>query len=141
MPVLKTKERETAKNLFVENFWNANDIADFLNIEPSTVGRWRRHGKWDQEREDTINNPIKMKRLIAKQMMLIVQGQPCELDADALSKMYKVYEGVSDKINPGIVAAVIKLQDEFLVKLNPQLALQVLEYNKKFLIHIINSNG
>lgn len=141
MPIVKTKERETAKNLFVENFWNANTIAEFLNVEPATVGKWRRHGDWDKEREETINNPLKMKRLFAKQMMLIAQGEKCEIDSDALSKVYKVYEGISDKINPGIVAAVIKLQDEFLVKLNPQLAVQLLEYNKKFLVHIINSNG
>ncbi len=137
----KTKELQAAESLFVDNFWDANKIAEQLSLSPTTVGKWRAKYDWDKMREDTINNPVKMRRLIAKQMMLIVQGQKTEIDADALSKMFKVYEGISDKINPGITAAVLKLYDDFLSVEKPELAVANLPHNKKFLIHIINTYG
>lgn len=141
MPKEKVKEREAAQNFFVENFWDAKTIANWLGLQETTVGKWRAKYNWDKLREDTMNNPLKMKRLIGSQMMLIAQGMPAQIDADALSKMYKVYEGISDKINPGIVAAVVKLQDEFIVNIDPQFGIKLLEYNKKFLIHIIEKHG
>lgn len=141
MPKVKLKEREAAQQFFIEMFWDARTIAEHLNVEEKTIGKWRKKYNWDKLREDTINNPVKMRSLIAQQMMLIVQGQPSSIDADALSKMFKVYEGISDKINPGIVAAVIKLYDEFLLQENKELAAANLAYNKKFLLHIINTYG
>lgn len=141
MPKVKIKEREAAQQFFIEMFWDARTIAEHLNVEEKTIGKWRKKYNWDKLREDTINNPVKMRSLIAQQMMLIVQGQPSSIDADALSKMFKVYEGISDKINPGIVAAVIKLYDEFLLSENKELAAANLAYNKKFLLHIINTYG
>lgn len=141
MPKEKKKELQVAEDLFVNKFWTAKAIAEFLNVQENTVGKWRAKYKWDKLQEETINNPVKMKRLIAGQMLLIAQGEKSNIDADALAKMFKVYEGISDKINPGITAAIIKLLDEFTAKENPQLALQTLENNKKFLIHIINTYG
>lgn len=141
MPQLKLKEREAAENLFIDNFWDAKTIAEYLSIQENTIGKWRKKHEWDKKREETINNPVKMRRLIAKQMMLIVQGEQSEIDADALAKMFKVYEGISDKINPGIAAAILKLQDEFIVKLDPAFAVKLTDHNKKFLIHIINTYG
>lgn len=141
MPKEKTREQQAAEGLFVDQFWDAQQIADFLKVQPATVGVWRKKGEWDKKREETINNPVKMRRLIAQQMLLIAQGEKATIDADALSKMFKVYEGLSDKINPGIVAAIIKLYDEWLAKENPKLAVENLPFNKKFLIHIINTYG
>lgn len=141
MPKEKVREREAAEQLFVEKFWDAKTIAEYLHLQESTVGKWRQKYSWDKLRDDTINNPVKMRKLIAAQMMLIVQGQKSEIDADALAKMFKVYEGISERINPGIVAAVIKLYDEFLSKKEPKLALENLPHNKEFLIHIINTYG
>jgi hypothetical protein len=137
----KLKEKEAAEQLFVEKFWDAKTIADFLSLQENTVSRWRKAGNWDKLREETINNPLKMKRLIAKEMLLIAQGDKTTIDADALSKFYKVYEGISDKINPGIVAAILRMYDEFLLNENPELAVANLPFNKKFLIHIINTNA
>lgn len=137
----KTKEREAAQQMFVELFWDAKTIAGKLGIQENTISVWRKKYEWDKHRESTINNPVKMRSLIAAQMMLIVQGQASVIDADALSKMFKVYEGISEKINPGIAAAILKLYDEWLAKENPELALKNLDYNKKFLIHIINTYG
>jgi len=141
MPKEKVKEREAALNMFVEMFWDAKQIAEALNVSENTISKWRDKYEWDKRREDTINNPIKMKRLVAKQMILIANGEKPTIDADALSKLFKVYEGISDRINPGIVAAVLKLKDEFMAKEAPKLALELLEWNKKFLAHIINTNG
>lgn len=141
MPIEKIKEREAAQQFFVEMFWDAKTIALHLMVDEKTVGKWRAKYKWDKLREDTINNPVKMRTFIAQQMMLIVQGQKSTIDADALAKMFKVYEGISDKINPGIVAAVLKLYDDFLSTKAPKLALQNLPFNKEFLIHIVNTYG
>lgn len=141
MPKEKKKELQVAEDLFVNKFWTAKAIAEFLNLQENTVSKWRNKYGWDKMQEETINNPVKMKRLIAAQMLLIAQGEKSNIDADALAKMFKVYEGISDKINPGIVAAIIKLLDEFTVKENPELALKTLDNNKKFLIHIINTYG
>jgi hypothetical protein len=137
----KTKEKKAAASMFIDQFMDAKTIAEILNIEPNTVGDWRKKGKWDDEREQTINNPVKMRSLLAKQMLLIADGKDATINADALAKIFKVYEGLADKINPGIVSAILKLYDEWLAKENPQLAISNLEYNKKFLIHIINTYG
>jgi hypothetical protein len=141
MPVKKLKEKEVAEDLFVNKFWNGAAICEFLKLQPNTFSKWRNKGNWDKLQEETINNPVKMRRLIAQQMLMIAGGEKSSIDADALAKMYKVYEGMSEKINPGIAAAIIKLYDEYLLKANPELAVKNLEYNKKFLIHIINKNG
>lgn len=141
MPKEKIKEKEAAEQLFIENFWDAKTIAEKLGLQESTVGRWREKGGWDVKRNNTMNNPVRMRKLIADQMMLILKGEKPNIDADALSKMFKVYEGISDKINPGIVAAILKLQDEFLLNEDHEYAVKHLEWNKKFLIHIINNYG
>lgn len=137
----KDAEREVAQLYFVDLFMDAKTIAEKLKISENTIGKWRKKFDWDKIREDTINNPIKMRKLLAEQMILIASGEKSIIDADALSKMYKVYEGISERINPGIVAAVLKIYDEFLAKRNPKLALENLPYNKEFLIHIINTYG
>ena len=137
----KVKERVVAEQMYCERFMTAKDIADTLQIEANTVGKWIHKYGWDKSRQDTINNPVKMRKLLAEQMLLVLQGQPANIDADALSKIYKVYEGISDKINPGMVAAILKLYDEWLVKKDPKLATDNLPYNKEFLIHIINTYG
>lgn len=141
MPKVKIKEREAAQQFFVEMFWDAKTIASHLSLEEKTVGAWRKKYNWDKLREETINNPTKMRSLLAREMLLIVQGEKSTIDADALAKMFKVYEGISSKINPGITAAILKLYDEFLVKKNPKLAIENLPYNKEFLIHVINTYG
>lgn len=141
MPKEKIKDRKAAELFFVDYFLDAASIAEKLNVEPATVGRWRKLGNWDKKREDTINDPSKMRRLLAKELLLVAQGKESNINADALAKLHKVYEGFSDRINPGIVHSVMKLYDEYLAKENPELALENLPFNKKFLIHIINQNG
>lgn len=137
----KVKERKAAEAMFVQQFLDAKSIAEALHLQENTVGEWRKKYKWDKLREDTINNPVQMRALLAQQMLLIAGGGDATINADALAKIYKVYEGLADKINPGIVSAIMKLYDEFLAKENPQLAVSNLDYNKKFLIHIINNYG
>ncbi|TAG31889.1 MAG: hypothetical protein EAZ35_02235 [Sphingobacteriia bacterium] len=137
----KIKERQAAEQFFVNNLYDAKTISDLLSIREATISTWRVKYGWDKLREDTINNPVKMKSLIAKQMLLIAQGEKSTIDADALAKMFKVFEGISEKINPGIVAAVLKLLDEFQAKENPAHAILCLDYHKKFLNSIIQIYG
>ncbi len=137
----KIKERVAAESMYCEKFMTAKEIADTLSIEPNTVGKWIQKYGWDKDRQDTINNPVKMRRILGEVLMLVIQGEKPKIDTDALSKVYKVYEGISDRINPGMVAGVMKLYDEYLVKVNPELAIKNLEHNKKFLLHTIELYG
>lgn len=141
MPKKKLKEEGVAEDLFVNKLWTGAAICEFLKIQPNTFTKWKNKGNWEKLQEDTINNPVKLRRLIAQQMLIIAGGEKSALDADALAKMYKVYEGFSDKINPGIVAAIMKLYDRFLAVENPPLAISNLEWNKKFIIHMIDKHG
>jgi transposase-like protein len=141
MPKEKTKERVFAENLFVEQLMTCEQIHEQYGYSTNTLSKWRNKYEWDKQREDTINNPLKMRRIIAQQMLKVVQGEETTIDADALSKLFKVYEGISEKINPGICAAVMKIYDEYLAKENPALASQNLPYNKKFIAHSINVYG
>lgn len=137
----KTKDKVAAQQMFVEWFLDAKTIAEKLDLHESTVGTWRKKYEWDKLRESTINNPVKLQTLIAQQMLLVAEGKDATINADALAKLSKVLEGLSNKINPGITHAIMKLYDEWLAKENPELALKNLDYNKKFLIHIINTYG
>lgn len=137
----KVKDRIAAQQMFVEWFLDAKTIAEKLNIQENTIGTWRKKYEWDKLRETTVNNPVKMKSLIAQNMMLVIEGKQPNFDADALAKMFKVYEGLSDKINPGIANAIMTLYDEWLAQSNPKLAVENLAYNKQFLVHIINTYG
>jgi len=142
----KTKERTVAKDLYINKLWSAKEISEFLSVTETIIGRWKKKDEgteedWDKQREQIIANPLVLKQTILNEMVAIAAGQPAKIDADALAKLNKVIEGLNDKIQPGIVAAILKLQDEFLVKENPKLAVELLPHNKKFIIHIINTYG
>lgn len=137
----KTKERIAAEDFFVQYMWDAKKIAEHLDLQENTVGAWRKKYEWDKKREQFIGDPLKLKQLIAKEMLNRAEGQTANIDADGLYKLYKIVEGLSERINPGIVASVMKLYDEFLLTKDQELAVKNLPYNKQFLLHIINNYG
>jgi uncharacterized protein YjcR len=140
----KSKEKAVAKDLYVNKLWTAKDVCEFVDVSENTLTKWKStdpEGDWDKQREKVITNPLVLKQLVLDDMVSIAQGNQPKIDADSMAKLNKVVEGLNDKIQPGIVAAILKLQDEFLVKENPQLALQLLPYNKKFIVFIINTYG
>jgi uncharacterized protein YjcR len=133
----KSKKCIGAEQMFVQQLMDGKTIAETLDMPESTISRWRKKYNWDKLQQDTINNPQLLKRIISTEMLKKARGEKTDIDTDGLSKLFKIYDGLSDKINPGIVAAIMKEYDNFLSEINPDLAVANLPYNKKFLISII----
>ena len=47
MPKEKVKEQAAAQQFFVEMFWDAKTIAEHLQVDEKTVGKWRAKFQWD----------------------------------------------------------------------------------------------
>lgn len=142
----KVKEREVVIDLYVNKLWNQKEISEFLAISENTITKWKKQDEgtgndWDKQREKTIGDPNKLKAAILAEMVSITNGEAPKLNADGLYKLFRIIEGLNDRINPGTVAAIMKQYDEFLLVENKELAVTNLPYNKKFLTHIINIYG
>lgn len=131
------KKRKLAKDYFVFNNMTAKDIADLLGITEKTAGNWRKDDGWDKEREELLANPNEIRRILLKEMKKLANGESTKIDADALSKLSKVMDTLSQKLSPQTVAAVLQELDNWTAEHHPQLAIQNIEPHKAFLRSII----
>lgn len=134
------KKRKLAKEYFVFNMMNAKDIADLLSITEKTAGKWRKDDDWDKERDEVLANPNEIRRILLAEMKRIASGEKPRIDSDALSKVSKGIQAVSDKLSPQVVVAVIQWLDNFLAENNPQLAVDSLPAHRDFIRHVISLN-
>lgn len=134
----KDKEEALAADLFIEQLWTAESIADFLKVQPNTVSAWRKKGKWDVLREENLSSPSKIRQIIRTEIVSIASGNKPKVDADALSKLAKVLEAVEDRISVNVIFSVLKLLDSWMADKDPALAIQFLKYHKLFLQHQVS---
>lgn len=135
--------KRQAEMMFVELGMTAKDIAEQLNVEPKTVGRWRNGSvpTWDVKRQQLLASPHKIKELLRKELLSVLEGNAPTIKADDIIKLTNSLDKIDDKINPRVVLSVIKMLDEFLADINPQLASASLNDHKKFILHIIEMHG
>lgn len=133
------KIRALAERMFINEGMTAKAIAMELDKPEQTIGRWRK-GKtgeqdWDTRRAELLSAPHKIKEILTKELQSIAEGNKAEIDADALSKVSKVLEGITGKVSVQVVMSVFKEFDNWMAEQEPETAILFLDWHKKFLIY------
>ena len=126
-----------AETLFVEGGLNAVGISETLSISEVTLSGWRKKYGWDKKRDDYLASPSKIRELLLTELKSIAEGKKSNIDADALSKIQKVFlsfERQSTSIP--VTMSVFKAFDNWLVENAPQMAVPFTEMHKRYLHHL-----
>ena len=134
-----------AERMFVEDGMTAKSIAEQLDVSEQTLSKWRK-GKegektWDDKRAEMLASPHKIREILLKELILVSEGKPSKVDADALAKINKVIESLSDKISAQVVFSVFKEFDNWMADQDPKTAILFTEWHKQFLRYKINLEG
>ena len=134
-----------AERMFVEDGMTAKAIAEQLDVSEQTLSKWRK-GKegekaWDDKRAQMLASPHKIKEILIKELMLVAGGEKSSVDADALAKINKVIETLSDTISVQIVFSVFKEFDNWMADQDPKTAVLFTQYHKQFILFKINQEG
>lgn len=134
-----------AEGMFVEQGMTAKAIAEQLDVSEQTLSKWRK-GKegeksWDDKRAEMLASPHKIREILIKELMIVAGGEKSLVDADALAKINKVIETLSDKISVQIVFSVFKEFDNWMADQDPKTAVLFTEYHKQFILYKINQEG
>jgi transposase-like protein len=134
-----------AERMFVEDGMTAKAIAEQLEVSEQTLSKWRK-GKegeksWDDKRAQMLASPHKIKEILFKELMLVAGGEKSAVDADALAKINKVIETLSDSTSVQIVFSVFKEFDNWMADQDPKTAVLFTEYHKQFILFKINQEG
>lgn len=131
-----------AERMFVEDGMTAKAIADQLEVSEQTLSKWRK-GKegeksWDDKRAEMLASPHKIREILIRELMVVAGGEKSLVDADALAKINKVIETLSDRISTQIVFSVFKEFDNWMADQDPKTAILFTEYHKQFILYKIN---
>ena len=133
------KLRALAERMFIEDGMTAKAIAETLDKPEQTIGRWRkgRSGEkdWDARRAEVLSAPHKIKEILTKELQRIAEGEKGSIDADALSKVGKVLEGITGKVSVQVVMSVFKEFDNWMADQEPETAILFLDWHKSFLLY------
>lgn len=131
-----------AERMFVEDGMTAKAIAEQLELSEQTLSKWRK-GKegeksWDDKRAEMLASPHKIREILIRELMIVAGGEKSMVDADALAKINKVIETLSDKISAQVVFSVFKEFDNWMADQDPKTAILFTEYHKQFILYKIN---
>lgn len=131
-----------AERMFVEDGMTAKAIAEQLDLSEQTLSKWRK-GKegeksWDDKRAEMLASPHKIREILIRELMIVAGGEKSLVDADALAKINKVIETLSDKISAQVVFSVFKEFDNWMADQDPKTAILFTEYHKQFILYKIN---
>lgn len=131
-----------AERMFVEDGMTAKAIAEQLDVSEQTLSKWRK-GKegeksWDDKRAEMLASPHKIREILIRELMIVAGGEKSLVDADALAKINKVIETLSDKISAQVVFSVFKEFDNWMADQDPKTAILFTEYHKQFILYKIN---
>jgi hypothetical protein len=140
-----------AEFLYCEKKWTPEMIADALERDIKTIYAWRDKHRWDETRNLFDTGPTELKRMLLKEATRIAKGEKRTdkdgnelppIDADALSKVMKAYDYMSQKANAAVCRDVLMELDNFICTKDPKVAAEMTGYHKMFLIYKIElENG
>jgi transposase-like protein len=134
-----------AERMFVEDGMTAKAISEQLDVSEQTLSKWRRGAdgqkSWDDKRGEMLASPHRIREILIKELLLVAGGEKSAVDADALAKINKVIETLSDKISVQIVFSVFKEFDNWMAEQDPKTAVLFTEYHKQFILYKINLEG
>lgn len=136
MPELSNKKkRELAERLYVNDGMKANAIAEDLNVSAATISRWKNEDNWESRRRNNLTAPHKIKEILLKELQTIAEGGESNVDADALAKMSKVIDTLTDKVSVQSVITVFKEFDNWMSQQDAHKAIEFVKYHKEFIIY------
>lgn len=134
-------KKTMAERMFVEDGMTAKAIAEMIDISQVTLSKWRNEGQWEQKRTEMLAAPHKLREILMRELKTIAEGGDSIVDADALAKVNKVIESISDRISVQVVFSVFKEFDNWMADQDPKTAVLFTEYHKQFLLYKINQEG
>lgn len=130
-----------AERMFVEDGMTAKAISELLDVSQVTLSKWRNDFEWEKKRSEMLAAPHKLREILMRELKTIAEGGTSLVDADALAKVNKVIESVSDRISVQIIFSVFKEFDNWMADQDPKTAVLFTEYHKQFLLYKINQEG
>jgi hypothetical protein len=140
-------EIKYAETLYCEKGVTPQTIAQELNRNIKTIYAWRDKYLWDDTKTMFETSPAELKKLLLKEMARIAKGekrideegntQP-NLDADALSKLMKAYDYMTQKLSPEVIKDVFIGFDKWMSSIDAAVAVTFTQYHKQYLLHIIS---
>lgn len=134
-------KKTMAERMFVEDGMTAKAIAEMIEISQVTLSKWRNDGQWEQKRTEMLAAPHKLREILMRELKTIAEGGSSIVDADALAKVNKVIESISDRISVQVVFSVFKEFDNWMADQDPKTAVLFTEYHKQFLLYKINQEA
>ena len=134
-------KKTMAERMFVEDGMTAKAISEALDVSQVTLSKWRNAGQWEQKRAEMLAAPHKLREILMRELKTISEGGKSIIDADALAKVNKVIESISDRISVQVVFSVFKEFDNWMADQDPKTAVLFTEYHKQFLLYKINQEG
>ncbi|MCT4640392.1 MAG: phage terminase small subunit-related protein [Bacteroidales bacterium] len=129
------KKREIAERMFIDQGATGKAIAEQLEVSEQTVSRWKKDHNWDDRRRQTLTAPHKIKEILLEELENVANGQKAKIDADALAKINKVIDTLTDKVSVQVVITVFKEFDNWMADQEPDVAISFLEWHKQFILH------
>ncbi len=130
-----------AERMYVDDGMTAKAIAEQLDISEQTLVKWKKDNRWDDSRSEMLASPHKIRELLIRELKVVAQGGASIIDADALSKINKVIEGLSSSTSVQIVFSVFKEFDNWMADQDPKTAVLFTQYHKQFILYKINQEG
>lgn len=137
----KDNQQRIAESMFIEQGMNAKAISELIEVSEKTISNWRKKGNWDARRDEALAAPHKIREILLRELKTLAEGGDSTVDADALSKISKVMDSMSDRISPQATISVFKEFDTWMIEQDPALALKFTEYHRLFILHKINIDG
>lgn len=134
-----SQKRPLAETKYIEHGLTAKQICEDLILSAPTLSKWKkgRPGEkdWDTRRAEFLASPHKIKELLLSQLQLVAEGAETTIDADALSKISKVIEAMSDKVSTQVVMSVFMEFDNWMASQDPTTAVKFTKWHKQFILY------
>ncbi|MGJ1352382.1 hypothetical protein ACR79P_08445 [Sphingobacterium spiritivorum] len=131
-------KKEIAFDLFMSTDKTQNEICEIVGVAPKTFTRWKQNGLWDELKGATAITSHKIITNIYKAMHdMTLEGK--DIKADALAKLARVVEVISDKkYTISQMFNVFKAFTNYVFPKDPETAKLINRYMKEFVDEQIN---
>lgn len=131
-------KKALAYDLYFNTDKTQNEICEIISISPKTFTRWKQDGMWEELKGATTITSQSIITNIYKKMHDITSGEG-NINADALAKLARVIEVISDKkYTFSQIFNVFKEFINWLYPHEPELAKTINRHMKQWVDEIIN---
>lgn len=132
------EKKSLAFDLFMNTAKTQNEICDLIGISPKTFTRWKQDGLWEELKSAVSITAGNITLNIYKKMHEMTSGEG-QINADALAKLARVIEVISDKkYTMSQIFNVFKAFTTWLFPKDTETAKKVNKYMQEFVNDQIN---